>query len=237
MSKPRLLDLFCGAGGCSKGYELAGFDVVTGVDLSPMPRYPFDFVKWDALDYLDKYGHEYDFIHASPPCQQHSEMQNIHKKEYRDFIADTRRLLQAIGLPYVIENVVNAPLQNWVLFRGDMFEGLLVKRDRLFECSFKLVMPATPSRELYIPSAGRGASPITGFVTIVGTGGLGNGLGIDYARKAMGIDWMSRKELSQAIPPYYTQYIGAEWLKQNGYAHSHPRLTVPKQLDLFGEAA
>lgn len=236
-SKPRLLDLFCCAGGCGMGYHLAGFDVQAGIDIEDMSQhYPFDFIQSDALEYLKEYGHEYDFIHASPPCQQHSVMRNVTKKEYADFIAPTRRLLKEIGIPYVIENVKNAPLEYPIILRGDMFTGLLVKRERLFECSFSFEwIPATPTKKLYIPAVSKGASETTGFVSIVGTGGLGNGLGVEYARKAMNTDWMPRALISQAVPPNYTQFIGAYWLEKIGYAFQYPELNVPRQNTLFGD--
>lgn len=231
--KPRLLDLFSGAGGCAMGYHLAGFDVVCGVDIVKQNNYPFDHIQADALEFLAEYGHEFDFIHASPPCQQHSSMRNITKKNYEDFIIPTRALLNELKTPYVIENVVGAPLQNPIMLQGNMFEGLKVKRQRLFELSFRITHIAMPTENLSIPAATKGANPINGFVSIVGTGGLGNGLGVDYARFAMQIDWMNRAEISQAIPPAYTQYIGAEWLSQNGYDATYPSLKVPKQLSLF----
>lgn len=233
MSKPRLLDLFAGAGGCAMGYSWAGFDVCLGIDIKPQKKYPFDFLQWDALDYLSKYGHEYDFIHASPPCQKYSEMRRMSKKNYLDLISETRNILLGLRLPYTIENVMNAPLRDTIHLRGDMFKGLLVKRDRLFECNFTIKTPAIPTKKLHIPHAGKGASPVTGFVTIVGTGSLGKGLTIDYARNAMGISWMSKPELSQSIPPAFTQYIGAEWLRLNHFEFCHPELIVPFQLNFF----
>jgi DNA (cytosine-5)-methyltransferase 1 len=226
MNKPRLLDVFCGEGGCSMGYRLAGFDCITGVDIKPMARYPFDFYQYDALSFLQEYGHEFDFIHASPPCQNHSVMKQITKKE---FIPQTRAILQSLGVPYVIENVIGAPLIDPVLLQGNMFEGLLVKRERIFECSFQFVAPAVPTENLGIPRATKGANKQNGFVSIVGTGGLGDGLGVDYARKAMN----TRAAISQAVPPQYTQYIGAAWLEQNGYSCQYPKMKVLKQARLF----
>ena len=108
-AKPRLLDLFCGAGGAAMGYYRAGFDVV-GVDIKPQPRYQFEFHQGDALEYCAAHGYEFDVIHASPPCQAYSVTRSIHGNEYPDLVAVTRAALQATGKPWVIENVVGAPL-------------------------------------------------------------------------------------------------------------------------------
>jgi DNA (cytosine-5)-methyltransferase 1 len=103
--KPRLLDLFCGAGGCSVGYHRAGFEVV-GVDINPQPNYPYEFHQADAMTYpLDGF----DAIHASPPCQAHSAMSVMwNAREHPDLVAATRARLVATGLPYVIENVASS---------------------------------------------------------------------------------------------------------------------------------
>ena len=108
----RLLDLFCGAGGAAKGYARAGFDEIVGVDLSPMPRYPYTFVQAEALGYLAEHGHEFDAIHASPPCQGYSIMVNnlpwFDVRRYPLLIYPTMTLLEEIGKPYVLENVMGA---------------------------------------------------------------------------------------------------------------------------------
>src|SRR3990172_1281618 len=108
---PRLLDLFCGAGGTAMGYSLAGFTDIVGVDIVPQLRYPFEFVQADALEYLAEHGHEFDAIHASPPCQGYSIMNNLpwlREREYPLLILPTREMLEGIGKPYVIENVMGA---------------------------------------------------------------------------------------------------------------------------------
>ena len=113
----RLLDLFCGAGGSAVGYHRAGFDEIIGVDNRPQPRYPFAFVKADALEFVKSFGAGFDAIHASPPCQKYSITVHIRKNEsrtYPDLIAPTRKCLRAVGRPYVIENVIGAPLQRSV---------------------------------------------------------------------------------------------------------------------------
>lgn len=213
--KVRLLDLFCGAGGCTKGYRRAGFDVV-GVDIAPQPHYPFEFVQADALDYVAQHGHEFDAIHASPPCQFHTVLSAIwaddeaYQERHKDLIPDTRKALIAAGKPYVIENVAGAwrAMENPVMLCGSMF-GLKVYRHRLFETWPMMLAPVHVPHKDQTPRSGRGKSP-KGFISVTGNGGAPN-LGmpyLDYASMAMGIDWMTREELSQAIPPAYTEWIG-----------------------------
>jgi len=216
----RLLDLFCCAGGAGMGYSRAGFEVV-GVDINPQPRYPFEFHQGDALEYARLHGHEFDAIHASPPCQKHSRMQSLGKarngsyREHEDSIERTRDRLQSLGLPYVIENVVGAPLHNPITLCGKTF-GLKVYRHRLFESNMKLAQPAHEPHRDSTPSVGNGKSP-KGFISVCGTGGV-RGMNsheiVAYWSMAMGINWMNRKELSQAIPPAYTKFIGEQLLEQ-----------------------
>jgi len=203
MMRPRLLDLFCGAGGCSVGYHRAGFDVV-GVDSKPMPRYPFESIQADALEYLAEHGREFDAIHASPPCQQYSVTKSIWGKEYADLIPATRELLHATGKPWVIENVQPAPLGGIVLC-GMMF-GLKVYRHRRFESSELLFAPHHPRHKERAVAVGHKANDGQ-FMTVAG-----HISSIAVARKAMGIDWMTRAELVQAIPPAYTEYVGKQLL-------------------------
>lgn len=195
-----LLDLFCGAGGCTAGYQRAGF-AVTGVDINPQPRYCGDvFVQADALEYVQQHGHEYDVIHASPPCQAYSITHRLRRNHHPDLIAPVRAALCATGKPYVIENVAGAPLVNAVTLTGLMF-GLITVRPRLFECSFPVPQPPIPPVTQRHAKMGRRAR--TGELIHV----VGNGY-VDEFRRAMGIGWMSRSELAQAIPPAYTEYIG-----------------------------
>lgn len=136
-TKPRLLDLFCGAGGCAKGYQRAGFHV-TGVDIKPQPRYCGDeFHQADALEYLAAHGREFDAIHASPPCQRYTMAQNAAKNAdaHPDLVDPVRDLLLSTRKPWIIENVVGAPLKNPAVLCGLSF-GLKVRRHRLFETSF-----------------------------------------------------------------------------------------------------
>lgn len=209
----KLLDLFCCAGGCSKGYSLAGFDDITGVDIEPQPRYPYRFIQGDALAYVAEHGHEYDFIHASPPCQAHTQLAAIwrakgddYDKKHLDLIPQTRQLLQASGKPYVIENVPNSPLINPVELSGTMF-GLMTIRKRLFECSFDVPFFLTPPP--HARTGKLGAKPKHGeYITVAG-----HFSDVAYASKAMGIDWMTQKELAQAIPPAYTEWLGNIYLE------------------------
>lgn len=215
MTRPRLLDLFCKAGGAAVGYDWAGFEVV-GVDIEPQPHFPFEFHQADALEYpLDGY----DAYHASPPCQIHSVMTELQKakgqmKNYINLIPDTRRLLIATGKPFVIENVdsksVRRHLDNPIRLCGSMF-SLGVIRHRLFECH-PFIFPAG-----HYPEKHRSVSQRADYSCVVGMGGVwrkrnGSRLTEDWMT-AMGIDWMNRYELTQAIPPAYTEFIGRHLLK------------------------
>lgn len=203
MSRPRLLDLFCGAGGAAVGYHRAGFDVV-GVDLAPQPHYPFEFHRADALEY--PLG-GYDAVHASPPCQKFTIAQNARKNAaaHPDLIAPTRARLAAAGVPYVIENVKRAPLINPVELCGTAFglgaEGFELRRHRLFECTFAVMVSPCWHRQPAAPVFGHNAG--RDFYRR-------HGRGFNAAAKAaaMGIDWMTRDEVSEAIPPAFTEHIG-----------------------------
>lgn len=198
----RLLDLFCGAGGASMGYSLAGFDV-TGVDIKPQPRYPFKFRQGDWSDFcLD----EFDAIHASPPCQGYSQTRHLPNcKGGKRLISEVRNALDRSNKPYVIENVAGArgSMINYIRLRGNMFE-LQVKRDRLFETNFFVPQPDL-APELRAARSHRGNSRLVpgGIVTVAG-----NIFTLEEASIAMGIDWMNRKEIAQSIPPSYTQWVG-----------------------------
>jgi DNA (cytosine-5)-methyltransferase 1 len=216
MERPRALDLFCCAGGVSVGLQRAGFDV-TGVDIHPQPRYRGGvFVQEDALAYpLDGF----DFIWASPPCQAFTKLRVLHP-EHRapDLIAAVRTRLEASGAAWVIENVPGAPLRAPILLCGSMFPELVaLQRHRLFESSLRLLAPSCNHAiwKWGLPVAksnlrrGRTKRRVVG----VYGGGLGTG---DYAMwtAAMGIDWMTRKQLSQAIPPAYAEYLGRQVIAQ-----------------------
>jgi len=197
----KLLDLFCCAGGAGEGYRLAGFDV-TGVDIEPQPKNPHRFVLADAIQYLEEHGHEYDAVHASPPCQAYTKATKQWRKEgrvYADLISKTRDALRKLGKPYVIENVPGAPLESPVLLNGSVF-GIRVHRPRYFETSFDLEQPEVP--QMKPVKMGR---PIKEGDVVQPVGHFS---GVGYAQKEMGLPWMGQKELAQAIPPIYTQHIG-----------------------------
>jgi DNA (cytosine-5)-methyltransferase 1 len=186
------------------GYHLAGFDVV-GVDVKAQPRYPFAFVQSDALEYVAEHGREFDAIHASPPCQAHSNAQKIRGNDHPDLVAPTRAALSVTGRPWIIENVLGAPLINPTLLCGTMF-GLNVYRHRLFETSFPVPLILHPAHHAQPVKMGRRVK--AGDVIQV----VGNFTDVAYARAAMGIDWMTRDGLSQAIPPAYTEFLGRQLL-------------------------
>lgn len=201
----KLLDAFCCQGGASKGYADAGFEV-TGVDIDPQPRYPYTFIQADALEYLKEHGHEYDVIHASPPCQRFSLAQRIQDREHPDLVEPTRRLLQASGLPWVIENVEGSPLVDPVMLCGAMF-GLRTYRHRLFETSFALAVPQHPQHVAPVRKMGRPRQQGE-FAHYVG-----NFSGVQEAREDMGMLWANRDGLREAIPPAYSKFIGL-WLME-----------------------
>jgi DNA (cytosine-5)-methyltransferase 1 len=222
--KPRLLDLFCCQGGASVGYARAGFDVV-GVDIDPQPRYPFEFVQADALEYLAAHGHEFDAIHASPPCQAYTNAQKIQGNEHPDLVHPTRLLLYGLNyhravnlrvtrIPWVIENVVGAPLHEPVMLCGEMF-GVETYRHRLFESNVELSRPVHPTHSA--PTTKMGRRPVDGeYMHIVG-----NFSGVDRAREVMDMPWANRDGLREAIPPAYAAFIGAQLMahvERNGEA-------------------
>lgn len=187
------------------GYHQAGFEVV-GVDIKPQPRYPFEFIQADCLALDPAFVASFDAIHASPPCQAHSQAQRLMGRDHPDLISATRLMLMATGAPYVIENVPGAPLIEPIVLCGAMFPELRVYRHRLFETSFFMLAPPHPPHDA--PQVKMGRKPAAGdFIQVVG-----NFSGADYAREAMGMDWASRDELSQAIPPAYTRFIGEQLL-------------------------
>jgi DNA (cytosine-5)-methyltransferase 1 len=206
---PRMLDLFCGAGGAAMGYARAGFEVV-GVDIKPQPNYPFSFWQDDAIGYARDAGHLYDAIHASPPCQAHSMMRKgrWQDREHPDLVVETRGVLAATGRPYVIENVPTAPLVNPIMLCGSMFGlqtsgGNQLRRHRLFEIwpAFAGLVPECQHNDRHpIGVYGGGQHPDRREQW--------EGFGVRERRLAMGIDWMTGPELNQAIPPAYTQWVG-----------------------------
>lgn len=211
----RALDLFCGGGGASMGLRRAGFTVF-GVDAKQQPEYPFSFWQGDALTYpLD----DFDLVWASPPCQVHSTATRD-KSKHADLIPAIRERLRAWGGPYIIENVVGAPLIKPVMLCGSMF-GLGVVRHRLFECNFPVNVP---------PHGKHKGSLVTGeYVTVAGNGGvpawtlkerekrglprhIEGEMSLKRWQEAMGIHWLSRRPLVQAIPPAYSEFLSCQAL-------------------------
>lgn len=218
----RLLDLYCGGGGAAYGYWFAGFNEIVGVDIAPQPHYPFAFVQADALEYLAERGHEFDAIHASPPCQGYSIMRNLpwlRERDYPLLILPTLEMLERLGKPYVLENVMGARYGATGLTRhglevhglkagwlcGTMFNQSFY-RHRLFATNWLWLAPEhqkhkrTDGAALAKWQNGNGAQA-EGV-------GIGHAKGWRQAAEAMGIGWMTRGELTQAIPPCYTDFIG-----------------------------
>ncbi len=206
--RPKLLDLFAGAGGSALGYYLAGFQIV-GVDNRPQKRYPFEFVLADALEYVAEHGDEFDAIHASPPCQRYSRTRHLARKDHPMLIEPTRCALRSIDRPYVLENVPGAPLIDPIILTGTMF-GLRVVRKRLFECSFPITQPFMPQIPTPHAKMGRLAKPDQ-YIHVAGRGGVRGVL--TQWKEAMAIDWMTCTELAQAIPPAYTKFVGQQLLR------------------------
>lgn len=192
---PRLLDLFCGAGGAAVGYAQAGFSAITGVDIVPQPHYPFDFLQADALEYLAAHGQAYDAIHASPPCQRYAPVTRWRgtPDAHPDLLQPTLTALQWYAVPWVVENVPGAPMPRALCLCGSMF-GLPIKRHRLFAVSwpFFALLPVCTHRNL-LPFAHKAER--------------------QYA-DAMGCPWMTKREAREAIPPAYTRYLGTHLLRR-----------------------
>lgn len=210
MREPRLLDLFCGAGGAARGYQRAGFHV-TGVDIERQPNYAGDeFVHANALAYLAECGYAFDAIHASPPCQAWTAYRRKGHgvgDGYLNLIPATRELLKLFARgPYVIENVesARAELRDPVRYCGSSFR-LDVRRHRLFELSGFTVEPPPCDHGWQTPRF----PPATNRTNLRSTVEVGvYRIPLAVQRAAMGIDWMSLRELSEAIPPAYTEHVG-----------------------------
>jgi DNA (cytosine-5)-methyltransferase 1 len=222
----RLLDLYCKAGGASKGYADAGFDVV-GIDIKKQKRYPYEFIQADCLEILQDldYLRTFDVIAASPPCQTHSRTKHLRDAQGGtttkiDLIPQTREALIASGKPYVIENVPGAPLIKPVQFCGSSF-GLKVRRHRLFESNLELTGSMCKHKEQGKPIGVYGAMNDTaqGLDKTTGKYVIGGSTAktVEEARQAMGIDWMIWGELVEAIPPVYTKTIGKQLIDLLGF--------------------
>lgn len=209
MSRPRLLDLFCCAGGAAMGYHRAGFEV-TGVDIKPQPDYPFGFWQTDVLEYLDDHLGVFDAIHASPPCQGYSTI-TPDKSKHPKLINQVREIIEPYDIPYVIENVpgAKAHLRNPVRLCGSSF-GLAVRRHRLFESNIPLTVP--PCAHSNQAAVGvYGSHPDSReYLRPDGTRRGRKARSLEEAQSAMGIDWMDWTHLKEAIPPAYTEHIGRQ---------------------------
>lgn len=208
MRKPRLLDLFCGAGGAAKGYQRAGFYVI-GIDIAPQKHYCGDeFHQADALTYPLE---GFDAIHASPPCQGYSAARHqifAKTETYQLLLEPMRERLLASDIPWIMENVKGAPMGHYVELCATQF-GLPMFRHRQFESSHLLWPPRACSHPRKLPP---------GYYTVFGKvirttrtkGKYANKHGAHLALEVMGIDWMTLSELSQAIPPAYTEWLGRQ---------------------------
>ena len=202
----KLLDTYCCQGGASAGYIAAGFDVV-GVDFEPQPRYPYPFEQADAVQYIRDHGHEFDAIHASPPCQRYSKAQRIQNREHPDLISATREACLEVGVPFVIENVEDArgELINPAMLCGEFF-GLRTYRHRLFETSFHVEIPLHFEHVERTVKMGRTVNPGDFYHAV------GNFSGVDYIRGDMGVPWMNRDGIRECIPPVYSEFIGRQMM-------------------------
>lgn len=228
MSKLRALDLFCCAGGASVGLHRAGFDVV-GVDIRPQPRYPFEFHRADALTYPETFLSSFDFIWASPPCQGYSAMRHAPgaRGAPRLIAAVRERLLRLEGALWVIENVEEAAgaMRSPVTLCGSMFglgaQGCRTQRHRLFEANFPIDAPpcrhdSRPVIGVYGGHARKRAASAGGR----GTKDAWEGGHKTAASEALGIDWMTLAEMSEAIPPAYAEHIGRSAISHMTHARA-----------------
>ena len=221
----RLLDLFCCEGGAGQGYADAGFEVV-GVDTEPRYgklRYPFEFYLGDAIEFVREHGHEYDAIHASPPCQLYSVTNHAKSHRHPDLVGLTRDALRATGRPYVIENVVGAPLEDPTLLCWSMFYApgsvidddgtpLRMERHRLFESNVTLGTPGSCHHPKDVQVAGSygGARRDKREAREVRHGGYVPSIPVQ--QRLLGIDWMTQYGMFQSLPPVYTRWVGRRLL-------------------------
>lgn len=211
MTRPRLLDLFCGAGGCSVGYDRAGFDV-TGVDIEPHPDYPYELIVADAMDVLadTAFLARFDMVHASPPCPRYSTSTVMHdRSKHPDLVEPVRDRLAARGGSWVIENVPGAPMPAAVMVCGAAMGLRWIRRHRLFESNLPIMSPGCACDH-------RGTVSIFGHSGEDRRGGrLVQHVALTEIRELMGVPWMTRREdIADAIPPAYTEYIGGQLLDE-----------------------
>lgn len=227
--RPRVLDLFCGGGGCSAGYARAGFDV-HGVDRFPQPAYPFWSIEqadWRSVLADRAFVATFDLVHASPVCKGYTPLRALSAAVHPLEIGEVRVALEGTGLPYVIENVVGAraDMVDPVLLCGSMFglglDGAVLRRHRLFESNLPLSAPG--------PCSCGDGRPVVGVYGTGGSwtrtapGGGGTKVSGPLAAAAMGVDWTSDQDaLSQMIPPSYTQHVGLQVLEALGHSTAPP---------------
>jgi len=203
--KPRLLELFSSAGGAAMGYSRAGFEVVC-VDIAPQPRNPFEFHQADAFEFLAEHGHEFDAVSAGPECRDHTALTSVAGTKGTGWqLAKIIEDLDALGKPYVVENVITAKFGHNLVLCGDRHFGLRTVRHRKFRCvGFTVPQPPHPPGHSAPTSTRKRMTDYDRGMLISVTGDVGTRAG----SLAMGIDWMTSKELAQAIPPAYTHLIG-----------------------------
>lgn len=206
----RLLDLFCGAGGASFGYHRAGFDEIVGVDHVAQPDYPFEFVRADAVEYALAHAHEYDAVHASPPCQSQTALTKgtNRGRQYPNYIPQIRSALSRLNVPTVIENVQGSSLRRDLVLCGEMFD-LSVLRHRYFEIeNFTVPTPKHPPHRGRVRGWRHGVYYDGPYLAVYGDGG-GKG-SVSEWQEAMDIFWTSnRLSIAEAIPPAFTKFIGS----------------------------
>lgn len=210
MREIRLLDSCCKAGGCSVGYKRAaeelGFKIkIVGVDIAPQPNYPFEFVQDDCLKFLARHGRDFTHHHASFPCQEYSRTKSLHNNTHPDLLERGRQLLNLTWRPYVIENVMGAPMKNTIMLDGPMF-GLRVLRKRKFESNVLILQPGKGHKKGNL--GGKNATRRNlGHYFITSGHQVGT---LQEWRNAIGIDWMTKEEIAEAVPPAYTHWIGLQ---------------------------
>lgn len=219
----KLLDLFCCAGGSAKGYHDAGFDEIVGIDIVKRKNYPYGFIQADVMEILDDedFIKKFDFIHASPPCQFYSRLKYLSgnveawEENHVDLVSPVRNKLEyyykKYDIPYIIENVEGAPLDNPIKLYGSQF-GLLTQRPRLFESCIDLVEPT--QKRFNLNTGKLGTISEDGTVSVCGRRNLQGFNEVQtklyYGIALGGIDWMTLEELTQCIPPCYTEFLGKQ---------------------------
>jgi len=214
--KPLLLDTFSGGGGCSVGYNRAGFDVV-GIDREPHPDYPFPMIVGDAMEYLTNLDFlaQFDVVHASPPCPRYSVATPAETRDsHPDLVGPVREALKAWDGTYVIENVPGAPLDHPVMLCGSAF-GLRVRRHRLFESNAFLMSPGCFHDGRPVVGVYGDHADQRQHFRPDGTARGTKATSVADAQDALGIDWMTRwEDLADSIPPAMTEHIGSQILDQ-----------------------